>query len=248
MRFMKPAAVAGALALAMLAPAGAMAAGYSGNYPVTVSHSQHSDGTYCLTLKDGGSYGWPHSGYASLVIGSSKFPYGTFQVINHTLVVTIEAQGYGQNAGLVFIGSASRGNIGRGVFEDVYGGEDFDSGALSFGMKGGLAMSEMPQELSPGKSASCVRRRKSLRYSQGPAGVARCAVLHAGTDGESIRQGGNRYAGSLRALSNDPHLRRPYGYARRAAPGYAPRPHGTRTAVSQGWTKRNARFARHSTT
>jgi hypothetical protein len=52
-------------------------------------------------------------------------------------VATIQAQGYGQNAGLVFIGSASHGRIGPGVFDDVYGGEAFDEGALTFGMKGG---------------------------------------------------------------------------------------------------------------
>jgi hypothetical protein len=124
-------------AVMALPAAAATNQGYSGSWPVTVSKSQHSNGTYCLTLSDGGSQGWRHSGAASLVIGSSKFPYGTFQVINHTLVATIQAQGYGQNAGLVFIASASRGNIAKGVFEDVYGGEDFDSGALAFGMRGG---------------------------------------------------------------------------------------------------------------
>lgn len=130
--------IAVAIAGAVLLSAGTAAArGYGGNWPVTVTHSQHSDGTYCLTLTDNGSDGWRHSGAASLVIGTTKFPYGTFQVIDRTLFVTIEAQGYGQNAGLVFVGSAERGKIGPGVFEDVYGGEDFDSGALSFGMKGG---------------------------------------------------------------------------------------------------------------
>ncbi|HLY00861.1 MAG TPA: hypothetical protein VKR56_00025 [Candidatus Cybelea sp.] len=121
---------AAATTLIMLVSGGAaMARGYSGSWPVTVTHSQHSNGTYCLTLTASGS--------ASLIIGSQKFSYGSFLVINHTLVATITAQAYSQNAGLVFIGSASRGNIGPGVFEDVYGGSDFDSGALAFGMKGG---------------------------------------------------------------------------------------------------------------
>ena len=71
-----------------------------------------------------------------LFIGSRKYD-GSFLVINHTLVATITVQAYSQNAGLVFVGSASRGNIGQGVFEDVYGGSDFDSGALAFGMKDG---------------------------------------------------------------------------------------------------------------
>lgn len=113
-----------------------LAHSYSGSYAVTVTGSQHSNGTSCLTLTDNGGFGAPHSGSASLVSGSQKFTFGTFQVINGTLVATIQAQGYGQNAGLVFIADASRGNIGKGVFEDVYGGGDFDSGALAFGMKG----------------------------------------------------------------------------------------------------------------
>ncbi len=138
MRFPERLFVAMALTVAMVGTVAAVAGqGYSGNWPVTVSQSQHSNGTYCLTLKDDGDYHFRHSGEASLVINGSKFPYGTFQVIDHTLVATIEAQGYGQNAGLVFVGAARRGNIGAGVFEDVYGGEDFDSGALAFGTRGG---------------------------------------------------------------------------------------------------------------
>jgi hypothetical protein len=133
MRFLGLVAI-GAIALTSSIPAGAATHTYTGNWPVTVTRSQHSNGTFCLKLVDNGDYQFPHSGSASL---GSKYPYGTFQVINHTLVATIEAQGYGQNAGLVFIGRAEAGNIGPGVFEDVYGGEDFDSGALEFGMKGG---------------------------------------------------------------------------------------------------------------
>jgi hypothetical protein len=106
---------------------------YSGSWPVTVTHSQHSNWTGCLTLTENGSNG----GSASLVVGSQRFPSGSFLVINHTLVATITAQAYSQNAGLVFIGSARRGKISPGVFEDVYGGSDFDSGALAFGTKGG---------------------------------------------------------------------------------------------------------------
>jgi hypothetical protein len=121
--------IAAVAATAMVAPAGAtMAHGYSGSWPVTVTKSQHSNGTYCLMLGQNGS--------ASVIIGSRKYD-GSFLIINHTLVATITVQAYSQNAGLVFVGSASRGNIGKGVFEDVYGGSDFDSGALAFGMKDG---------------------------------------------------------------------------------------------------------------
>jgi hypothetical protein len=134
MRFLKPTLTVVAATMAMVLPSvAATARGYSGSWPVTVTHSQHSNGTYCLTLMENGR----NAGSASLVIGSQKFPYGTFQVINHTLVATIQAQGYGQNAGLVFIGSASGGNVGPGVFDDVYGGGAFDEGALTFGMRNG---------------------------------------------------------------------------------------------------------------
>jgi len=138
MGFLQSISIGIAATLAMAAPAAAATSqGYTGSWPVTVSRSQHSNGTYCLTLTDGGSEGFRHSGFATLVIGSKKYTFGTFQVINRTLIATIEAQGYGQNAGLVFVASASHGNIGKGVFEDVYGGEDFDSGALAFGTRNG---------------------------------------------------------------------------------------------------------------
>ena len=127
-----------------LTPSAAMAQSYSGNWPVTVTQSQHSNGTYCLTLNDTGKLGWPHSGEASLAIKKGDtLPYGTFQVIDGLLAVTIEAPGAtGQNAGLVFIGHASGGHISKGVYDQVYGGEESDSGVLTFGVKGGCGDSQ----------------------------------------------------------------------------------------------------------
>jgi hypothetical protein len=111
---------------------------YTGNWPVTVTHSRGANGTGCLTLTDNGSLGWRHSGQASLIFGSLKFPFGTFQLIDSNLVATIESQGgSGQNEGLVFAASAGNGNIGKGFYEGVYGGEEIDSGVLTFGTKGG---------------------------------------------------------------------------------------------------------------
>ena len=104
---------------------------YTGNWPVTVTHTQHGF-TGCLTLTQSASNG----GSALVAIGSQKYE-GTFQIFNRTLVATLEAPGYGQNAGLVFIGSAGRTSIGPGVFDEVYGGEAFVEGALAFGAKGG---------------------------------------------------------------------------------------------------------------
>ena len=104
-----------------------------------MTHSQRSNGTYCLTLTDGGYFGWRHSGLATLVTSyGGKLTNGTFQVIDHTLVATNLQPGGYTNAGLVFTAPAARGNIGRlGVYEQVYGGQESDSGVLKVGMKGG---------------------------------------------------------------------------------------------------------------
>lgn len=131
-----PLALAAVLLLAVSGSASAgNAVNYSGRWPVTVTQSERSDATYCLVLTDDGSRGWPHSGAASL---PGHQPYGTFKLINRILVATIQAQGFtGQNAGLVFSARASGGNIDSGFYETVYGGEDADSGVLTFGPKGG---------------------------------------------------------------------------------------------------------------
>lgn len=113
-------------------------ASYSGNWPVTVTQSRGANGTGCLTLIDNGSLGFRHSGQASLVFNGEKFTFGTFQLIDGDLVATIQSQGAsGQNEGLVFAASAANGNVGRGFYEGVYGGEEIDSGVLVFGTKGG---------------------------------------------------------------------------------------------------------------
>jgi len=61
---------------------------YSGTYAVTVSRSQRSDGTYCLTLKQGGSDG----GSASLVVSGEKYPYGSFMVVNAIMMVDVRCR------------------------------------------------------------------------------------------------------------------------------------------------------------
>ena len=139
MRFPNRTLITIAVATAMVVPANAaIARGYSGNWPVTVSHSRGANGTGCLTLTDNGSLGWRHSGPASLTFGSINFTFGTFQLIDGELVATIQSQGgSGQNEGLVFAASAGNGNIGKGFYEGVYGGEEIDSGVLVFGAKGG---------------------------------------------------------------------------------------------------------------
>lgn len=106
--------------------------GYGGSWPVTVTDSQRSNGTYCLTLTQYGN-----GGSASLVIGSQRYPYGSFLVINDILVATIQEPLYGQNGALMFIAHANHGHVGQGVFENVEGGSNFDAGALAFGTRGG---------------------------------------------------------------------------------------------------------------
>jgi hypothetical protein len=105
---------------------------YTGAWPVTISHSQFSNGTGCLTLT-----GTPSGGTASLEFGGQKYPYGEFLVMNGILVANITEPLYGQNGALMFVAHASRGKIGDGAFENIEGGSNFDSGDLVFGTKNG---------------------------------------------------------------------------------------------------------------
>ncbi len=107
--------------------------GYGGNWPVTITHSRYDNGTDCLTLNGGG-----RNGVASLVAGGTKYPDGSFLILNGILVVNIvQPLGDGSNGALMFIAHASRGNVGPGVFEDIETGYIFDAGDLTFGMKNG---------------------------------------------------------------------------------------------------------------
>ncbi len=118
-----------------LTPSAARAQSFSGKWPATVSGSKGANGTECITLVDNGSLGRPHSGQASFVSGNNTF-FGTFQVINNFIGLTFQSQGStGQNAGLLYTAQASNGDIGKGVFEVVFGGEETDSGAAAFGVK-----------------------------------------------------------------------------------------------------------------
>jgi Tfp pilus tip-associated adhesin PilY1 len=147
MRFSKRTLIAASATMAMLASAGPAMAhinvstmnmdvpesqSYAGSWPVTVSHSQRSNGTGCLTLTGAGNVG-----SASLVFGGQTYHYGSFLVINHILMATLQEPLYGQNGALTFTASARRGHIDKGLFENIEGGSNFDFGALAFGMKGG---------------------------------------------------------------------------------------------------------------
>jgi hypothetical protein len=145
MRFTQRLIIVAAAATAIVASAGAVRAhgfngniagmsvpalsSYGGHWPVTITQSQRSNGTGCLTLT--GSM----SGSASLTFGSQSYPSGSFLVMNGILVATITQPLYGQNGALMFIAHAIRGSVGHGTFEDIEGGSNFDEGSLAFGRK-----------------------------------------------------------------------------------------------------------------
>jgi hypothetical protein len=115
-----------------LTPNAATAQSYTGNWPITISHSHFANGTYCLMLTESG----PYSGTAS-VNGFGEV-IGTFQIINGLLVVTIDVDGSGaEPASVLFIGNASGGNLSKKGFYEQAQGEVSDSGALQFGTKNG---------------------------------------------------------------------------------------------------------------
>jgi hypothetical protein len=131
-RFTQLVIVAAAAVAVLVSTARAMANGYTGSWPVTITHSQRSNGTGCLTLT--GNAG---GGRASLVFGSQKYTYGSFVVVNGILVANITEPLYGQNGAWMFMAHASHGHVGQGAFENIEGGSNFDYGALAFGMKNG---------------------------------------------------------------------------------------------------------------
>jgi hypothetical protein len=115
----------------------AVASGFTGRWPVTVSGARAGNGDYCVTLTDDGSYGWPHSGAASINTGlNGATQTGIFQLIGHTVVISIDNPGLTENAGTVYATRADKGALTDGAFSEMYGGESVNSGAITFGVKG----------------------------------------------------------------------------------------------------------------
>jgi len=130
--------VAAAFAVAALAlvTSAAMAQSFTGNWPATVTQSQRSNGSYCVTLTDDGSYGWPHSGEAKLNGQNNPYP-GYFTVIDGLITVTFTFQsGEGDCCDyLTFTARASKsGHISKGAYN--YFGIT-DNGVVAFGKKDG---------------------------------------------------------------------------------------------------------------
>ena len=105
---------------------------YDGNWPLTVSHSQYSNGSYCLTLS--GST----SGGAALTGPLGNLPNGTFQLIGRRLVASVAyPTGSGFNAGLMFILPAANGTLAKGAYVDDYDGYLYDTSPVTVGTKNG---------------------------------------------------------------------------------------------------------------
>jgi hypothetical protein len=139
---MKPAFASTVVAVASLGFARsasiATASGFSGDWPVTLSHAQAGNGVYCLSLTDDGSEGWPHSGPATINTGlNGAKQSGIFEYIGHTILVSIDNPGVSQNAGTVYAVRASKGALGDGAFSEIYGGESINSGEVASGRNGG---------------------------------------------------------------------------------------------------------------
>jgi len=129
-------AVLTALGLAPIASA-ATVSGFSGKWPLTVTDSKLDNGNHCLTLTDDGSAGWPHSGPAIIHSARNGTLSGTFQFIDHIVLVSIDDEGQTQNASSVYALRTRNSNLGDGGLQEVNGGQTVDSGEVVVGPRGG---------------------------------------------------------------------------------------------------------------
>jgi hypothetical protein len=118
---------------ASTAAATADSGSYSGNWPVTVTKSQFYNGSYCLTVTDDGSQGWPHSGSATV----AQYQLGLFQVIRGKFMADIVVPSGDQNNTLLFTAAGRNGTFGNGAVQLLAGGEPLDSGLMTVGKRGG---------------------------------------------------------------------------------------------------------------
>jgi hypothetical protein len=150
MRMTKSIGLLTATAFAILAftfsPSTAAAQSFSGNWPITwnVTFGPPRGGTftYCLTLTDDGSAGFPHSGSAVLNGSGETNLAGLFQVINNQLVATFYFPGgYIIDPVVFVVPVTSKGNIGKG-FGETPNGAYTANGPLVFGKKNGCGDSQ----------------------------------------------------------------------------------------------------------
>ena len=138
------AAMALAIVTFAFAPSPALAQSYSGNWPIewNVSYPRAFAGhhTFCLTLTDNGSVGFPHSGLAVLNGDGENHVSGIFQVIDNQLAtIFLIPTDNGELDTLIFAAPATKGTAGKGFGEESFANL---SGTLTFGTKGGCGHSE----------------------------------------------------------------------------------------------------------
>ena len=96
--------------------------------------------TFCLTLTDNGSVGFPHSGLAVLNGDGENHVSGIFQVIDNQLAtIFLIPTDNGELDTLIFAAPATKGTAGKGFGEESFANL---SGTLTFGTKGGCGHSE----------------------------------------------------------------------------------------------------------
>jgi hypothetical protein len=105
---------------------------YNGNWPVTITHAQYYNGSYCLQLS--GST----SGAAELT-GPLGDLYGNFEVRGRNLIaiVPLENGGCGCNSGEVFVLPAANDLLRDGTYAEDGDGEIDNSGEAKVGTKNG---------------------------------------------------------------------------------------------------------------
>jgi hypothetical protein len=138
---------AAAMSLALAAGSAMAGSGsYSGNWQVKLTHDVYvnntgynghgANRTYCITLTDDGTVGWPHSGYA--VLDNNPNNNGQFSVIGDTILIYLDTTGSGEEpASLVFTAAAKDGNIAKkGAYDEIQGGTSYDADDATFGTNG----------------------------------------------------------------------------------------------------------------
>jgi len=130
-----------------IAPSGAQAQSFTGNYPVSVTEVQAGiagnikggNENFCLELSDDGDFGRPNSGTATLEgFNGGSLSGGEFYVIGKMIYVNfVVGSDTGEAAGLVLFAPAnpSKGTIGTGIF-GLTGGAP-SSGLATVGAKNG---------------------------------------------------------------------------------------------------------------
>lgn len=71
------------------------------------------------------------------MLNNQTYQYGSFLVKDGIFIASIVKPSGSQNGVLQFTAHAGAGRIGSGVFENLEGGSELDSGGLTFGMRNG---------------------------------------------------------------------------------------------------------------